>query len=132
MRKCKWTALLLLTVALLGAQSPDDAWAGSWAGAWNGEGGGSGDLRLKLSKSGGEWKGEASFTLGGADVPCVVKSRKIDGDKLEIEYEFDLQGTKLISKLSGARKEKSLEGTYRTTAPDGSQVDTGKWKMAVK
>ena len=129
-----WTvlALLLLTSALLFAQTSDSEWAGSWAGTWNGESGGSGELRMKLSKSGDQWKAEADFSLSGADVPCVVKSLKIDGDKLEIEYDFELQGYKVTSKLTGTRKDKTMEGTYKTTGPDSSPVDTGKWKLALK
>jgi len=85
---------LLQSAALVCAQAADSGqsenWAGSWAGAWTGESGGAGDMRLKLFQADGQWKGEAQFSLRGAVVPTVMKSLKIDGDKIEFEYSFDL------------------------------------------
>jgi opacity protein-like surface antigen len=128
--------LVLLSAVLVCAQAADsrqsDNWTGSWAGAWNGESGGSGDMRLKLSQVDGQWKGEAGFSMDGADVPTVVKSLKIDGDNIEFEYSFELQGYKLISHLTGKRTARTIEGFYKTSADDGSDVDTGKWKLTLK
>ena len=123
--------LVVLSAALVYAQAADN-WSGSWAGTWNGESGGAGDMRLRLSQADGQWKGEAQFSLDGADVPTVVKSLKIDGDNIDFEYSFDLQGYKLVSHLTGKRKDRTVEGAYKTTAEDGSDVDTGKWKLTLK
>jgi hypothetical protein len=118
-------AVWVLSTVLAAAQGM----AGQWAGEWSGAAGGSGQLRLKLEQSGGAWKAEASFTLGDAEVKTEMKSVKVDGDALELEYEFDLQGNKLKSKLTGKRDGASLSGKYETTTvPDGSPVDNGEWK----
>jgi hypothetical protein len=127
------TGVLLLLVSLsvlVGAQS-SDSWSGSWAGTWTGQSG-SGDMRVKLSQADGQWKAEAVFTIEGADVPTAVKSLKIDGDSIDVEYSFDLQGYKLISHLTGKRKDRAAEGSYKTSAEDGSDVDTGTWKLTLK
>jgi hypothetical protein len=125
-------AILLLLSLVVCAQSKDAAYAGSWTGTWTG-GGGGGGLKLKLTQTDGKWSGEASFEIQGTDVPCVVKTLKIDGDSIAFSYEFDLQGTKLISNLTGKKKDKTLEGEYKTTTADGSQgVDNGSWKLDLK
>lgn len=123
--------VLLLICALAGAQASDSGWAGSWAGTWSGESA-SGDMRLKLSKADNQWKAEADFSLSGADVPTVVKAVKVDGDKIDLEYDFELQGFKATSKLTGTKKDKTIEGTYKTTGADGSAVDAGTWKLTLK
>jgi hypothetical protein len=134
MRMRTWAVFLLLCVsaALVGAQAKDSGWTGTWAGTWSGESGGSGSMRVKLSPADGQWTGEAGFTLDGADVPTVMKSVKIDGDNIEFEYAFDLQGYKLLSHLTGKRKDRAVEGSYKTTAEDGSGVDAGTWKLTLK
>jgi hypothetical protein len=120
---------MLQSAALVCAQA--DNWSGNWAGTWTGQSG-SGDMRVKLSQADGQRKAEASFTIEGADVPTVVKSLKIDGDNIDFEYSFDLQGYKLTSHLTGKRKDRAMEGAYKTTAEDGSDVDSGTWKLTLK
>jgi len=40
--------------------------------------------------------------------------------------------TDLVSHLTGKRHDRIVEGTYKTSAEDGSDVDTGKWKLTLK
>src|SRR5437868_10636781 len=99
-----WGVVILVSCITIAAAQSQSGWAGNWAGDWTGESGGSGAMRLKLEKGpegGAAWVAQADFSLSGADVPAVVKSVKIDGDNFEVSYEFDLQGYKLLSTLTG-------------------------------
>lgn len=123
-----WGVFLLL---LLACSLPASDLAGRYTGDWSG-GGAAGDMRLTLSRSGEEWKCEVVFTLGGAEVPTKMKRVKIDGDKVEIEYEFDLQGTRLISTLTGQLEGQTLSGKYHTVDSEKTSVDDGGWKVTRK
>lgn len=117
----------LFVAALLLAQDPIKA--GTYKGTWTGTTGG-GDFHLTLQSDGkGGLGAQVGFTIDSQEVPCKVLSLKTDGGKLEMVYEFDLQGNKLQSAIQGTSKGKSLEGTYKTTAGDQA-VDAGSWKVA--
>ena len=123
-------AALLLTgsLALLAAEL-----AGTYKGTWSGSSGASGDFSISLTPSdnNGEWKSDVSFSFGGTDVKTTVTSVKVDGGKIKIVYQFDLQETKLESTVTGQLTGSTLEGTYTTKAvADGSAVDEGTWKAA--
>jgi hypothetical protein len=107
--------------------------AGTYKGTYSGSAGASGDFIVSLSQSGnGEWKSEVTFTLGGQDVKTKVTSLKVDGAKVKIVYEFDLQGTVLESTVDGELNEGTLAGGYHTRAvADGSAVDEGNWKATL-
>jgi hypothetical protein len=127
-----WTILaVLLCTVLVCAQAGDAGWAGSWAGSWDDGGGNSGGMKLKLVKADGKWTAEAGFDIGGQDVPCKVKSLKIDGDSIEVAYDWDFQGTAVTSTLTGKRKDRSMEGTYKAGAADQA-IGTGTWKLSAK
>ena len=124
--------VLFLLVACL-AWAADTDLAGAYSGPWSGSGGGSGDIRLKFEQVDDKWKAEASFTLGGEEVKCLVKSLKVDGAKVQLQYEFELQGNKLKSNITGQLSGRTLEGKYETsTVPDGGPVDSGTWKATAK
>ena len=121
-------------VAMLAAgavAAQDSVSAGVYKGKFAG-GGGDGDFRLTLGPDGkGGLKGEVMFTMAGQEVPCKTTSLKIDGARLKIVYEFDLQGNKLQSAVEGKLKGKTLEGTYKTTIPGSDDaVDQGTWKAS--
>lgn len=121
----------LLTVALLvggGLAAQDKLGAGTYKGTWAGASSG-GDFHLTIKP--GAASAEVGFTIEGQEVPCKVISFKADGAKLEMRYEFDLQGNKLQSAIKGNLKGKALEGTYQTTAGD-SPVDEGSWKTTAQ
>ena len=120
-------ALLLTGLALFAADL-----AGTYKGTWSGSSGASGDFRISLAPAdNGEWKSDVVFSLGGADVKTTVTSVKVEGSKLRVVYQFDLQETKLESTVTGQLTGNSLEGTYTTKAvADGSAVDEGTWKAA--
>lgn len=121
---------LLLFATLLGLAAADAA--GTYKGSWSGAG--NGDFRLKLEHSGsGDWKADIVFTMGSDEVKTKVKSVKVDGSKVDIVYDFDLQGNALESAVTGQLTGKVMEGTYKTkTVADGSPVDEGTWKVSAQ
>src|ERR1700726_1404399 len=87
--------------------------AGSYKGTYSGSAGASGDFVVSLTQAGdGEWKSEVTFTLGGADVKTKITSVTVDGSKVKIVYEFDLQGTALESTVTGELTGGTLAGDY--------------------
>lgn len=106
--------------------------AGTYKGSWSG--GASGDFRIKLEPAdNGQWNAEIVFTMGTDEVKTKVKSVKVDGSKLDVVYDFDLQGNALESTVTGELTGKTLEGTYKTKAVgDGSPVDEGTWKASAQ
>jgi len=107
--------------------------AGTYKGTYSGSAGASGDFVVSLTQTGsGEWKSEVTFTLGGADVKTKITSLTVDGSKVKIVYEFDLQGTGLESTVTGELTGGTLSGDYHTkVVADGSAVDEGTWKATV-
>lgn len=124
----KFILLFVLALISVFAQSVAGSYAGSWSGA------ASGDFRMTLTSSeAGEWKADVTFTLGGQEYKTKVTSVKVDGNKLEITYQYNLQGNDLQSKISGELKDKTFEGTYKaTTLGDGATVDEGTWKVSAR
>lgn len=117
--------VVISCIALLGA-----GLAGTYSGTWSGSSGASGDFHISLTAAeNGEWKSEVMFTFGGTDVKTKVTSVKVDGTKLTVAYQFDLQETRLESTVTGQLNGRNLEGTYSTkVVADGSAVDEGTWK----
>ena len=107
--------------------------AGTYKGTYSGSAGASGDFVVSLTQAeNGEWKSEVTFTLGGQDVKTKITSLKVDGTKVTIVYEFDLQGTALESTITGELNAGALAGDYHTkVVADGSAVDEGTWKATV-
>jgi hypothetical protein len=107
--------------------------AGTYKGTYSGSAGASGDFVVSLTQAdSGEWKSEVTFTLGGQDVKTKITSLKVDGSKVTIVYEFDLQGTVLESTITGELSGDALAGGYHTkVVADGSAVDEGTWKATV-
>jgi hypothetical protein len=104
--------------------------AGTYKGTYSGSAGASGDFVVSLTQAvGGEWKSEVTFTLAGQDVKTKITSLSVDGSKVKIIYEFDLQGTALESTVTGELSGATLAGDYHTkVVADGSAVDEGTWK----
>jgi hypothetical protein len=125
--RCTTFSLLLLFGLTLTAAGVEGSYSGDWSG-----GAAAGELRLTLTRSGEEWKCEAVFTLGGQEVPTTQRRVSVDGDKVEIEYDFDLQGNKLTSTLTGQLDGQTLSGKYQTKDSGGGAVDEGSWKVTRK
>jgi hypothetical protein len=123
----KFIGLVFLSVMLLTAADLAGDYKGTWSGA------ASGDFHIVLTHAGDDWKAEVSFSMGGDEVHTKIVSVKVDGNKLNLVYQYDLQGTQLQSAIVGELKDKKFEGTYKaTTVADGSDVDEGTWSATAQ
>jgi hypothetical protein len=123
-----FAVLALLTMSLPVAADP--LAGGKYTGKWEGTSGGSGDFRMTLTPSNsGKWAADVSFTLGGQEVKCTVKTITVTDSKLQVVYTFDLQGNILESTVEGELTGQKLGGKYKTRAAgDGTAVDEGTWE----
>lgn len=123
----KLIGLLLLSVMFLAGADLAGDYKGTWSGA------ASGDFHIVLNHAGDDWKAEVSFSMGGEEVHTKIVSVKVDGNKLKLVYQYDLQGTQLQSAITGELKDKKFEGSYKaTTVADGSDVDEGTWSATAQ
>lgn len=98
--------------------------AGSYKGTW-GNGTDSGQLRLKLAQDGGSWTAVCTFTFEDAEIPTKTKSISVNGQKLELVLQWELQGSPGESRMTGELNGAKLDGIYDTkTATDTSN---GTW-----
>src|SRR5271163_3309004 len=125
--------LLTLCFALVFALSAAGV-AGKYKGTYSGSAGASGDIVVTLKQADdGAWKSEVSFTFGGQDIKTKVTSVSVDGSKVKIVYEFDLDGNGLESTITGELKGTTLAGDYHTKATtDDSAVDEGTWTATMQ
>ena len=101
--------------------------AGTYKGSYSGSAGASGAFQITLAQSGSDWKAEVTFNLGD-DVKAKVTSLQVDGAKIKVVYQFELQGATLESTAIAELKGDKFDGTYTTKSiPDGSAVDQGTW-----
>jgi hypothetical protein len=118
---------LALTFALFAA-----GLAGTYKGSYSG--GASGDISVTLKQADdGAWKSEVTFTYDGQDIKTKVTSVSVEGAKVKIVYDFDLDGNGLESTITGELKGTTLAGEYHTKSTgDGSAVDEGTWKSTAQ
>jgi len=126
------TAVLVLIVAAFAA---DRDLAGRFAGEWksaSSENGGTIQFVLD-QQEGGVWRCALTFTLDGSDVKTVMREVKVQDGKIEVAYDFEVQGTTLRSRLKGEWDGGAFRGKYETTVSDGSQqIDNGSWSASIK
>src|SRR5579864_1954473 len=126
MRQLTVFLLVLLTAAI----AADRDLAGKHAGEWKGASGG-GAIRFTLETGAdGVWKCDLSFALGDADVKTTMREVKVKDSKVELTYDFDVQGITARSHVTGEWNGTSFSGTYQTTLPDGSTLDSGTWNAS--
>jgi len=129
MRLLRCVCLLLVVFAVFGAGD----FAGTYTGDWKSDGSGNGGaIRFTLTPAaGGPWKSDLTFGLDGADVKTIMREVKVEDDKIELVYDFDVQGTTLRSHIKGQWSGTTFKGSYQTTTPNGSTaVDSGSWNAA--
>lgn len=101
--------------------------AGEYAGEWHGLDQSTGAVRLKIAAgANATWTGSVVFTYGTMDVPTTIKSVRVDGNKVEAVFAWEVEGTAATTKLTGELKDDQLEGSYESTTGEGAA--TGKWK----
>jgi len=101
---------------------------GEYKGTWKGRDDSSGDLRIKFA-TGADAKltAEAVFTFEGTAVPTRTKTLKVEGNRVELAFAWDVQGVSATSKLTGEIKGDRLEGTYESSTAEGAA--TGSWSV---
>lgn len=118
--------LMLLVLAGYGA---DRDLAGRYTGEWKSNASGAGGaFRMTLAAApDGTWKCEASFTLEGADIKTTTHQIKLHDSKLDVSYDFEVQGASLRSHMTGEWNGSVFKGRYETAVIGGDGVDEGTW-----
>ena len=112
--------------SLTAAAETPAALVGEYAGTWKNSEGAGGELRIVLRRDvAAAWSAEASFTTEGARVPTKMKSIRVDGSKVVMVFDWDVQGTAGQSKVSGELRDDTLQGTYETSGAAGES--SGTW-----
>lgn len=110
------------------AATAKPALAGKFTGEWKGKEDSSGALRITFKQDdAGAWSAEAAFTFEGNEVPVKTKSLKVEGEKVEVVFEWQIQGTNGQSKLTGELKGNKLEGKYDSNVAEAAS--SGTWSL---
>jgi hypothetical protein len=110
------------------AAAAKPALAGKYTGEWKGKEDSSGALRISFKQDdAGAWSAEAAFTFEGNEVPVKTKSLKVEGEKVEVVFEWSIQGTNGQSKLTGELKGNKLEGKYDSNVAEAAS--SGTWSL---
>jgi hypothetical protein len=122
--------LPLLSLLAFAFASPAGKYSGTWVGLQS-----DGSIKIVLAPAvanKGEWTADVSFTLGEQEVKCKTVSIKVDGDKLDLAYEFNVGGLQATSTVAGKFDGAKLEGTYTTKSAEGAAVDQGTFKTVLE
>jgi hypothetical protein len=121
--------MLLLVLA---GYCADRDLAGRYTGEWkSGSSGNGGALRMTLEPApDGTWKCEAGFTLDGADIKTTTYQIQLKDSKLDVSYDFEIQGASLRSRMTAAWNGSEFKGRYETALIGGDGVDAGTWSAS--
>jgi len=103
--------------------------AGEYAGTWQSDTD-SGKFRLTLKQEGGVWTAESSFTFHDAEIPTKASALKIDGAKVELVLDWEMEGATSQSRLIGEWSGNKIDGIYDSKSADS--VTTGTWTVTRK
>jgi hypothetical protein len=127
------TILFGMVLLFATAFAADRDLAGGYVGEWkSGASGNAGAIRFTVESAGDAWKGTAAFSLDGAEVPCTIRTLKLQDGKIELVYDFEIQNTGLRSTQKGTWSGSEFRGTYETATVDGQGVDSGTWSAKRK
>ena len=126
----RFTIWMLLLV--LGGYCADRDLAGRYIGEWKSNSSGAGGaLRMTLDAApDGTWKCEAGFSLEGTDMKTTTHEIKLQDSKLDVSYDFEVQGATLRSHMTGEWNGRVFSGRYETTVIGGDGVDAGTWSAS--
>jgi hypothetical protein len=120
-------ACILVPAFALAVASPSGKYAGTWVGQQS-----DGGINIVLAQAApGDWTAEVSFTLGGQEVKCKTVRIKVDGNNLDLAYEFNVGGLQATSTVTGKFDGDKLEGKYSTKSAEGADVDQGTFKTTL-
>jgi hypothetical protein len=124
---CFGLVFALLSCAAFAVASPAGKYSGTWTGMQS-----DGTIKIALAQEAkGDWTADVSFTLGDQEVKCKTVSIKLDGDKLNLAYEFNVSGLQATSTVVGKFDGDKLDGTYTTKSAEGAAVDQGTFKTTL-
>jgi hypothetical protein len=104
--------------------------AGHYSGKWQSTADAAGDVRITLKQDGATWVAEVTFTFEGAEIPTKMKTVEVDGAKIQLVYDWAIQGTTGQSKLSGELTGDTLHGKFEGKSSEGTT--TGTWTVKRK
>ena len=121
-----------MLLLVLGGTCADRDLAGRYTGEWKSDASGNGGaLRMMLEAApDGTWKCETGFTLDGADIKTTTHQIKLQDSKLDVSYDFEVQGANLRSHMTGEWNGNAFKGRYETSVIDGDAVDAGTWSAS--
>src|SRR5215475_13326933 len=94
---------ILLLIAIFTALGAADDFAGPYAGEWKSKSSGNGGtIHFKLNSApGGGWTCDLTFGLQDSDVKTTMREVRVQDRKLELAYDFEIQGAALRSRVKG-------------------------------
>jgi len=124
--------IVLAVLAALAGVCADRDLAGSYVGEWkSGASGASGVYRMKLSQGAeGKWACDASFMLEGSEVKTTLHQILVKDSKIDVSYDFEIQGAGLRTRMTGEWNGNAFLGKYETSLAGGDGVDSGTWSAA--
>jgi hypothetical protein len=120
-------SLFVFSLAAFAFAGPAGKYSGTWTGMQS-----DGTIKITLaSPDKGQWTADVSFTLGDQEVKCKTVSIKVEGDRLDLAYEFNVSGLQATSTVVGKFDGAKLEGSYTTKSAEGAAVDQGTFKTTL-
>ncbi len=121
-----------MLLLVLGGYCADRDLAGRYTGEWKSDSSGNGGvLHMTLEAApDGTWKCEAGFTLDGAEIKTTTHEIKLQDSKLDVSYDFEVQGAQLRSRMTGEWDGSAFKGRYETSIIGGDVVDEGTWSAS--
>jgi hypothetical protein len=117
--------LLALLASFCSIAVAADSFSGKWSSSQSDAGG---TIQIQVAEP-----ASVSFTFGGEEVKTKMLTVKKDGSLIELRYEFNLMGGKLVSTLTGKLTGDKFEGKYQTTpAEGGGAVDNGEFAATAR
>lgn len=122
------STMVFTTMLAFASTSPAGQYDGTWTGMQS-----EGTIKIILAPAAdkGEWTADVSFTLAGQEVKCKTIRIKVDGQSLDLAYEFNISGLQATSTVAGKFDGSKLEGTYSTKSAEGAAVDQGTFKTSL-
>jgi len=140
MKKYLVSALLLLLVAFgtgAGCTGPSSIsppvtakpnFAGDYAGEWRGQDETTGSLRVRIIPGpDSTWTWSVGFTFEAVDIPTMVNSVLVDGNKIAVVFTYEIDGTEASTKFVGEMTGNQLGGSYDSNTGGGGAA--GTWKV---
>ena len=78
----------------------------------------------------GKWNCDASFIYEGSEVKTRLHQILLKDSKIDVSYDFEIQGAVLRTRMTGEWNGNAFLGKYETSMIGGDGVDSGTWSAA--